>query len=71
MIKEELTIHEAENGLMLEWGDYTQVIEKDSSEDHMFVELGIIFHQIIEHGMANEETVKAKVSIEITKDGDE
>lgn len=69
MTSERLTIREVDNGLVLEWDDYAQVIEKDSSEkNHLFSELGLLFYQMIERGMESEEASKIRVNVEMTKD---
>ncbi len=68
----ELTIRDADNGMMVEGEEFVQVIEnthtiKGVGKENLIYELGKIFYSELNYAMEQEISNNVKVKIEITK----
>lgn len=68
----ELTIRDADNGMMVEGEEFVQVIEnthtiKGVGKENLIYELGKIFYSELNYAMEQEMNNNVKVKIEITK----
>lgn len=68
----ELTIHEADNGIMLEGEEFVQVIENTHDQDgvgydNLITELGKLMRDLLHEAMNEYLANSVKVKIEITK----
>lgn len=73
-MKTEMTIRDADNGMMVEGEEWVTVIEdnhskydKDKDKDNLIFCLGKIFHEEILQGMEAEMSNNIKLKIEITR----
>lgn len=71
-MKFNLTIEQAENGMVVRTDEYVSVIEntysaEEGRKDHLVHELGRIFFQYVNSVMDEELTNEVKVEIEINK----
>lgn len=73
-MKTEMTIRDADNGMMVEGEEWATVIEdnhskydKDKDKDNLIFCLGKIFHEEILQGMEAEMSNNIKLKIEITR----
>lgn len=71
-MKDVFTIHQADNGIMLKYDEYSQVIEythnpDGKGKDNLYLNLGRYLYSMIECAMDRETANNVQVELDITK----
>ena len=71
-MKEVLTILHADNGIVIKYDEYVEVVEythnaDGEGKDNLYQRLGRTFYNLVTNGMDAEITNKVQVEINITK----
>ena len=68
-MKEVLTILHADNGIVIKYDEYVEVVEytHNEDEDNLYQHLGRFFYNLVTNSMDAEITNKVQVEINITK----
>ena len=71
-MKEVLTIHHADNGIIIKYDEYVEVVEythnaDGKDKDNLYQRLGRTFYNLVTNAMDAEITNRVQVEINITK----